>query len=183
MVEVQKLIPSVYNQSRDFSIFTGIMQIILNELELKSRVLDKLPNEDILPWVLADFSNLRPYFRKMLKYKGSPECLVYAVVLCGGNTLSFDTEANYLLGLSTPVDVSDPYTYFDRNDLSQYPGIDSSRLVYWGEVNTTDSNSKTYIMHINVEDQSTVNFDLLKKLEYYLKPVNTIIKIDKLTQS
>lgn len=181
MVEVQKLIPSVYTQSRDFSIFTGIMQIILNELELKSGILNKLPDEDLLPGVLSGYPSLRPYFRKMLKYKGTPECLVYMVSLCGGDTLSFDTEADYLLSLS--IDVSNPYVYFNRNDLSQYSGIDGGRLVYWGEVNTTGVNSKTYIMHINVKDQSTVDFGLLKKLEYYLKPVNVVIKVDKLSSN
>lgn len=183
MVEVQKLIPQTYNQSRDFSIFTGVMQIILNELELKSKVLEKLPNEDILISRLSEYPQLRSYFRKMLKYKGTPECLVYMVYLCGGDTKSFAEEKEYLRSyfgsLSTPIDIDDPYFYFNRDDLSGYTNIDSNKLTYWGEITT--SNSKIYKMHINVKDQSTVDFGLLKKLEYYLCPVNTIILVDKLS--
>lgn len=229
MVEVQKLIPQTYNQSRDFSIFTGVMQIILNELELKSKVLEKLPNEDILISQLSEYPQLRPYFRKMLKYKGTPECLVYMVDLCGGDTKSFAEEKEYLRSyfrsLPTPIDIDDPYFYFNRDNLTApcnlewvantyysksgndyiltteepvdwknnwtaYYGKDTNNdyfsmeinpnnLTYWGEITT--GNSKIYKMHINVKDQSTVGFGLLKKLEYYLCPVNTIILVDKLS--
>lgn len=173
MVEVQKLIPKVYNQSRDFSVFTGVMQIILNELEFKTKVLEKLPAEDLLIGELSTYPALRTSFRQLLKYKGTQGCLVHSAYLCGGTTLSFDTENEYLdIYFSGNIP-----TYFDRNHLENYPGIDKGKLVYWGEY--VQDISQIYLMHINVKDQSSVDFDLFSKLQYFIKPVDTIIYLDK----
>ena len=96
MIEVRKYIPQIYNQSRDFSVFMGIMQIALNELDLKSRVLELIPSENVLPYDLVEFPSLKSDFRGMLKNKGSISCLLYAITAAGGLPVSFDEENQYL---------------------------------------------------------------------------------------
>ena len=59
MIEVRKLIPQVYNQSRDFSVFMGILQALINEADINSLRLSKLPSESLLPYELSTYDNLR----------------------------------------------------------------------------------------------------------------------------
>ena len=176
MIEVRKLIPQYYNQSRDMSVFLGEIQILLNQLDQKSRVLLELPAEDILPGKLSTYSKLRSNFRLLLKNKGSIDCLLSALSLCGGDTWSFEEEKDNIEWESTGLDPE----YFSRNleDISQLPADSLGYLVYYQE--TTPEG--VYKLYINVKDRSLVDYDLFNKLCYYLKPVNTIIEIKQASE-
>ena len=162
MIEVSKLIPKVYNQSRDFSVFTGVLQIMLNELDIKSLKLLELPNESILPPELATYSHLRGYFRFLIKNKGTIESILQSVYLSGGELICrLDEEKDNLGNPNWDYMVSDRGII--NNDLKKY-------AVYYREGPE---------LIINLKDPGKINQDLFKKLLYYIKPVDLIIKLKK----
>lgn len=175
MIQVKDLIPQIYNQSRDFGVFTGVMQILLNELDQKSRVLSSLPDEDLLPYRLASYSSVKKYFRTLLKYKGSIEAILYSLYLSGGGIFSFKAEREALLEIEIDPDL----VYFERNKglwSSCYAGktIPVRKLVYYLERKATYT-----IIYINVKKGSLGNFnqDLFRELCYYIKPINALVSL------
>lgn len=179
MIQVKDLIPQIYNQSRDFGVFTGVMQILLNELDQKSRVLSSLPDEDLLPYRLASYPSVKRYFRTLLKYKGSIEAILYSLYLSGGGIFSFKAEREALLDPKIGIGVDPDLVYFERNkDLwgSCYVGktIPVGKLVYYLERKATYT-----IIYINVKKGSLGNFnqDLFRELCYYIKPINALVSL------
>ena len=175
MIQVKDLIPQVYNQSRDFGVFTGVMQILLNELDQKSRVLSSLPDEDLLPYRVASYPSVKKYFRTLIKHKGSIEAILYSLYLSGGGIFSFKAEREALLKIGINTDI----VYFERNkDLwsSCYKGktIPVEKLVYYLERKDTYT-----IIYINVKKESLGNFnqDLFRELCYYIKPINALVNL------
>lgn len=175
MIQVKELIPQVYNQSRDFGVFTGVMQILLNELDQKSRVLSSLPDEDLLPYRLASYPSVKKYFRTLLKYKGSIEAILYSLYLSGGGIFSFKAEREAL----KEIEIDPDLVYFERNkDLwsSCYDGktIPVEKLVYYLKREATYT-----IIYINVKKESLGNFnqDLFRELCYYIKPINALVSL------
>ena len=175
MIQVQDLIPSVYNQSRDFGVFTGLMQILLNELDIKSKKLIKLPDENFLPYTLSSYPKARDNFRSLLKNRGTISSILMALYICGGGIFSFEEEKSYLiktLGINTDLE------YFER-DINEWPTMGYSNnlknhLVYYL------SRKNTYTtLYINLQEKSLGDFnqDLFNLLKYYIKPVNLFIKL------
>ena len=193
MIEVRKYIPQVYNQSRDFSVFMGVMQIALNELDIKSRSLESLPSENFLPHKLNEFISIRSELRGMLKRKGSIMCLLYAITLAGGMPPSFDEEDEYLNNLyyvngSGNEEKLNYSGYLDRSieyleELNSM-GLSSYKERYPGDIKKilsyyTEREGSILKLHINLKDLSKINQDLLNKLWYYLKPINTVIMLEQ----
>lgn len=175
MIEVGKLIPRVYTQSRDFMVFAGVMQILLNELDQKSRILEDMPKENILPKKLWEYESLKSSFRKLLKNRGSIQGLLYAVSLAGGRLISFDTEEQYLV---EDLGLSEPFISRELNSegklISEGKEIDIHRLTYY-----EDRRHGIYELHINIEDLSQLDQGLLTALFYYIKPVTTRVIFEK----
>lgn len=186
MIEVNKLIPRVYSQSRDFGVFMGLMQVVLNEIDQKSRILEKLPIESILPRGLSSYEQLREYFRLMLKNKGTIYSILLAVTLSGGGIFKLDEESEELSNLTgfENIDYIERLVEEDPDDESKkkylyvysgnsYKKIDvdgNSAILFYDD--HTDGICK---LVINLKDPSNFNRDLFDKLCYYLKPVNTVI--------
>lgn len=171
MIEVRKLIPQVYNQSRDFSVFTGLLQILLNESDVKGLELSKLPSESILPPGISTYSSLRGYFRFMLKMKGSIESILQALYLSGGKIIcKLEDEG------SNCNDLEWDYTSVDRYNI---PTNYLKNVVYYCKKIKTNNHLDLTEIHINIKDQGQVNQGLFEELMYYIKPVNVIIKLDK----
>lgn len=174
MIEVNKLIPKVYTESRDFSVFTSVMQITLNELDLRSRVLLDLPAEDLLLGNLSTHPEIKDYFRTLIKNKGTNQCILYAITLSGGELFSFDEEAKYL---EEDCDVTDSYIdrVIDENGMIMgNSSIMKDKMVYYEK-----RNNGVYTMYVNVKDLGNINRGLLEELFYYLKPVNGIVVLEK----
>lgn len=172
MIEIKKLIPQVYNQSRDFGVFTGLMQILINELDQKSRILSELPVESILIGKLRQYPEARESFRILLKNKGNIRAILYAISLSGGLLNSFSEEDDYLSGEGYENYLEDGY--LDRTldldgNISEDPTIDKSKLVYYESFN----DNGLHLLYVNIKDPDKINQDLLKILFYYLKPINT----------
>ena len=172
MIEVRKYIPQVYNQSRDFSVFMGAIQILLNELDVKGKVLESLPVESLLPYNLSQFPEIKSKFRSMLKRKGSIMCILYAITLSGGFPPSFEEETQYL----NSCGFSDELVNRESSSFEEI-GIDKESLVYYFE-----REGGILKLHINIKDLSKVNQGLLNELWYYLKPVNTIVLLEQYKQ-
>lgn len=173
MIEVNKLIPKVYTESRDFSVFTGVMQIILNELDLRSRVLLDLPAEDLLLGNLSTYPEIKDSFRTLIKNKGTNQCILYAITLSGGELFSFDEEAEYLEGCG----VTDSYidrVVDDNGIIMGNSAIMKDKMVYYEK-----RNNGVYTMYVNVKDLGNINRGLLEELFYYLKPVNGIVVLEQ----
>lgn len=174
MIEVRKLIPQVYNQSRDFSVFLGVLQALINEADVSSMKLSKLPSESILPRDLYTYENLRGYFRFMIKEKGSIESILQAVSLAGGKTVcKLEDESSRLNNSNWD------YRSVDRYNI---PEPDLRRVVYYlvkYQKNVGGPGLATIELNINLKDPSQVDQGLLDKLLYYIKPVNIIIKLNK----
>ena len=175
MIQVKDLIPQVYNQSRDFGVFTGVMQILLNELDQKSRVLSSLPDEDLLPYRVASYPSVKKYFRTLIKYKGSIEAILYSLYLSGGGIFSFKAEREALLKIGLDTDL----VYFERDknkweDYYIHNSIPIEKLVYYLERKDTYT-----IIYINVKKESLGNFnqDLFRELCYYIKPINVLVNL------
>ena len=174
MIEVRKLIPQVYNQSRDFSVFLGVLQALINEADVSSMKLSKLPPESILPRDLYTYENLRGYFRFMVKEKGSIESILQAVSLAGGKTVCKLEDESSILGNNE----------WDYRSVNRYnvPEPDLNRVVYYLVKHQQASDGPgldTIELNINLKDPSQVDQGLLDKLLYYIKPVNVIIKLHK----
>lgn len=170
MIEIRKLIPQVYNQSRDFSAFLGVMQIIANEIDQKSRILETLPDESLLPGNLSLYPKLRETFRILVKNKGSAQSLLYAITLAGGDVFSLGEEAENL-----GIEAEDHYLGRTIKELEKNGLSDRlNRLVYYEEFV-----EGKHIMYVNVKDPSKVNQDLLSNLFYYLKPINTLVFLEQ----
>ena len=145
------------------------MQIIFNEVDQKSRILESLPTEDYLLGNLATYPAIKNYFRTLLKNKGTDRCILYAISLAGGGIFSFDDEGEYLENAITGYN-----GFIDRYKSNlESKGIDLSKMVYYYELN-----NGIYKMHINLRDPDNLNQDLLENLFYYLKPINTIIILE-----
>ena len=173
MIEVNKLIPKVYTESRDFSVFTSVMQITLNELDLRSRVLLDLPAEDLLLGNLSTHPEIKDYFRILIKNKGTNQCILYAITLSGGELFSFDEEAEYLESCG----VTDSYIdrVADENGIIMgNSSIMKDKMVYYEK-----RNNGVYTMYVNVKDLGNINRGLLEELFYYLKPVNGIVVLEQ----
>lgn len=173
MIEVNKLIPKVYTESRDFSVFTSVMQIILNELDLRSRVLLDLPAEDLLLDNLSTYPEIKESFRTLIKNKGTNQCILYAVTLCGGELFSFDEESAYLESCG----VTDSYInrVIDENGMIMgNSSIMKGKMVYYEK-----RNNGIYTMYVNVKDLGNIDRGLLEELFYYLKPVNGVVVLEK----
>ena len=173
MIEVNKLIPKVYTESRDFSVFTSVMQIILNELDLRSRVLLDLPPEDLLLGNLSTHPEIKGSFRTLIKNKGTNQCILYAITLSGGELFSFDEESTYLESCG----VTDSYIdrVVDENGMIMgNSSIMKDKMVYYEK-----RNSGLYTMYVNVKDLGNVDRGLLEELFYYLKPVNGVVVLEK----
>lgn len=199
MIEVRKYIPQVYNQSRDFSVFMGVMQIALNELDLKSKILESLPPENLLPHDLSGFPNIKSDFRGMLKNKGSIECLLYAITVAGGLPISFDEENNYLNNIFYEDDKGNEIKinteYLDRS-IGNLNSLNELNPYYYSIVNSvktkisiidlkkilvyyTERGNNFLKLHINLKDLSKIDQGLISKLWYYLEPVNTLILLEQ----
>ena len=173
MIEVNKLIPKVYTESRDFSVFTSVMQIILNELDLRSRVLLDLPAEDLLLDNLSTYPEIKDSFRTLIKNKGTNQCILYAITLSGGELFSFDEESAYLESCG----VTDSYInrVIDENGMIMgNSSIMKGKMVYYEK-----RNNGIYTMYVNVKDLGNIDRGLLEELFYYLKPVNGIVILEK----
>lgn len=175
MIEVRKLIPQVYNQSRDFSVFMGALQIMLNEIDHKSRILEGMPKENILLGKLRYSSNGSDSFRILLKNKGTINSILYALRISGGKLNSFDEEEEYLdeFGSDELESVySNGYLERDIGGLNE-TNIDKTKLVYYTE--KKDGVKRFYINVFNPEDVDTEVFNNLK---YYLSSVKAQIFIN-----
>lgn len=177
MIEVRKYIPQIYNISRDFSIFSGIMQIILNELDVKSNVLLDIPTDSILPNRLSQFSEIKDEFRNLLKTKGTIDCLLYSVILAGGQLPSYEEELENVKNYNLKNQAS-KIPLFNDNELllREFPERTAGYnfLVYY-----TKSIKGFTELHINIKDLSKINQDLLNELWYYIKPVNVVIVFEQ----
>jgi hypothetical protein len=176
MIEVRKLIPQVYNQSRDFSVFMGILQALINEADINSLKLSKLPSESLLPYDLSTYENLRGYFRFMLKEKGSIESILQAISMAGGKIICKLEEESGNLGLNAE---DWDYTTVDRYSVP----VDSRDGVvyYYRKLNIGSSGPHLPLveLNINLKDPGQVDQGLLDRLLYYIKPVNVVISLHK----
>ena len=160
MIEIKKLIPQVYNQSRDFGVFTGLMQILMNEVDQRSRILLDLPDESILLRKVKAYPQVKEYFRKLLKNKGNIMSILYAISLSGGLS---ENDPNY-------KEWGDGY-YLDRINIGE--NIDKSQLVYYEEF----GEGQQHKLYINIKNSDQINQNLLKSLLFYILPVNTKVFI------
>jgi hypothetical protein len=177
MIEVRKLIPQVYNQSRDFSVFMGILQALINEADINSLRLSKLPSESLLPYELSTYDNLRGYFRFMLKEKGSIESILQAISMAGGKIICKLEEESVNLELT-----SDDWDYTTVDRYSVPVGL-RGRVVYYYDRKLTTGSGGPHLplveLNINLKDPSQVDQGLLDRLLYYIKPVNVVIRLHK----
>lgn len=165
MIEVRNLIPQVYNQSRDFSVFMGLIQDYINTLDVKSKVLESLPIEDILPYSLSSYKKARKYFREFLKNRGTVHSILYAVSLAGGKLITFEEEEE---SAKNSVEGYSDSRSFDRF-ISEVP--EDIPFVYTLEKVGTGVKMLIYIKNLGELDQ-----DFLKELFYYIKPVNLLVE-------
>ena len=195
MIEVRKYIPQVYNQSRDFSVFMGVTQSIINGLDIKSKILENLPSETILPGNLSFYPQLRSKFRNLLKNKGSLSGILYSITLAGGKFISFEEEFNYLKGFRYEDEgyrgvsmalVESKDDYFNRG-VNTTGNLEINELTFTNSKKINKNSLVYYIerlnggvkLHINIKDLSKINQDLLSELWYYIKPVNTVIMLEQ----
>ena len=171
MIEIKKLIPQVYNQSRDFGVFTGLMQILMNEVDQRSRILLDLPDESILLRKVKAYPQVKEYFRKLLKNKGNIMSILYAISLSSGQPISFEEEEDYLSENDPNYKEWGDGYYLDRTNIGE--NIDKSQLVYYEEF----GEGQQHKLYINIKDSDQINQNLLKSLFFYILPVNTKVFI------
>lgn len=177
MIEVRKYIPQVYNQSRDFSVFMGVLQIALNELDTKSFSLKSIPTCNLVFPRCQDISSIKSDFKNLLKNRGSIMAILYSVSLAGGELITFEEESRQLSknaqttseGVINNIIEDNELITRDRSKLEEL-GIDLNKLVYYKD---------GQIIYINIKDLSLVNKGLLDGLFHYVSPVNVAIVLNQ----
>lgn len=169
IVQSKKLIPEVYQQSYDMSIFTGLLDIIYTARELytnrerychipSSAFEEDLPSLGSL-FNLEHTSNrdLIEAYRSLQKQKGSRAAIISAIALAHG------VAARY------PIDVeSDEYR--DPNlSISE-----KSDILY-----QLDKRTQSMVVYLDVAHQ---NVPLLQNLLYRLLPVHTSVCVRDITE-
>lgn len=177
MIEVRKYIPQVYNQSRDFSVFMGVLQIALNELDTKSFSLKSIPTCNLVFPRCQDISSIKSDFKNLLKNRGSIMAILYSISLAGGELITFEEESRQLSknaqttseGVINNIIEDNELITRDRSKLEEL-GIDLNKLVYYKD---------GQIIYINIKDLSLVNKGLLDGLFHYVSPVNVAIVLNQ----
>lgn len=177
MIEVRKYIPQVYNQSRDFSVFMGVLQIALNELDTKSFSLKSIPTCNLVFPRCQDILSIKSDFKNLLKNRGSIMAILYSISLAGGELITFEEESRQLSKnaqttseevINNIIEDNELITR-DRSKLEEL-GIDLNKLVYYKD---------GQIIYINIKDLSLVNKGLLDGLFHYVSPVNVAIVLNQ----
>lgn len=177
MIEVRKYIPQVYNQSRDFSVFMGVLQIALNELDTKSFSLKSIPTCNLVFPRCQDISSIKSDFKNLLKNRGSIMAILYSISLAGGELITFEEESRQLSknaqttseGVINNIIEDNELITRDRSKLEELR-IDLNKLVYYKD---------GQIIYINIKDLSLVNKGLLDGLFHYVSPVNVAIVLNQ----
>lgn len=177
MIEVRKYLPQVYNQSRDFSVFMGVLQIALNELDTKSFSLKSIPTCNLVFPRCQDISSIKSDFKNLLKNRGSIMAILYSISLAGGELITFEEESRQLSknaqttseGVINNIIEDNELITRDRSKLEEL-GIDLNKLVYYKD---------GQIIYINIKDLSLVNKGLLDGLFHYVSPVNVAIVLNQ----
>lgn len=178
MIEVRKYIPQVYNQSRDFSVFMGVLQIALNELDTKSFSLKSIPTCNLVFPRCQSILSIKSDFKNLLKNRGSIMAILYSVSLAGGELITFEEESRRLSEKAQTISEEivnnlledDDLIIRDKSKLEELE-IDLNKLVYYRD---------GQIIYINIKDLSLVNKGLLDGLFYYVKPANIAIVLNQL---
>ena len=174
IVQSKKLIPEVYQQSYDMSIFTGLLDIVYTARELYTNRerychIPSSAFEEDMP-ALASLFNLEhtsnrdliALYRSLQKQKGSRAATVSAVALAHG------------LATREPIDSeSDEYT--GRNEAKLDPPFnDKTDIVY-----TIDKSSQEITVYLDVSQQ---NVPLLEDILKRIAPVHTSICVKDITE-
>ena len=172
IVQSKKLIPEVYQQSYDMSIFTGLLDIIYTSRELYTNRerychIPSSAFEEDLPSLASLFHlehtsnrDLISLYRSLQKQKGSRASLVSAVALAHG-----------LLARELLNSESDQYKKVDKLDPSFN---EESDVVY-----TIDKKNQEITIYLHMSAQ---NLYLLNNLIYRLAPVHTSVCVKDISE-